>query len=266
MNLGFIGGTGLSELPDLGLRTHFVRTGFGQVEVKVGQRGTHKLAFMPRHGGHHESPPHQVNYRANIAAMKALGTEVLVTTSAVGTLNPDLAPGSLALVSDFIDLTDGRPRTFFDDKVIHVDVSTPYCPGVRAALTASAGRCGLSLAPEAVYLCTSGPRFESPAEIRCFRGWGADLVGMTNLPEAVLAREAEICYATVAVATNHAAGVTGTPLSHGEVEEMMAARAADLRRLINDLIETIELPDCPCRHALDEYRAKPGNRGLSIPL
>ncbi len=149
---------------------------------------------------------------------------------------------------------------------VHLDYTTPYCPSLRAALSAAARHLQIELADRAVYLCTNGPRFETPAEIRMYRQWGADLVGMTNVPEVVLAREAELCYAAVAIATNDAAGVTGHTLTHGEVEEMMSARIGDLRRLLATLMETFVDHDCGCRHALDEYRERTGQAGLGIPI
>lgn len=254
MKFALIGGTGLYELGgDLTRRE--VTTRFGTAVVHEGEFAGRPIVFLARHGVDHGVPPHRVPYQANIAALKQLGVTHCVSSSAVGTLSADIPPGRLALLTDFIDQTEGRPRTFFE-QVVHLDYTTPYCPTLRWALAAAATQLGLDFHGQATYLCTNGPRFETPAEIRMYRQWGADLVGMTNVPEVVLAREAEICYATVAIATNDAAGVTGHTLTHGEVEEMMAARIGDLRRLLVALLASFEERDCPCRHALDEYRAR----------
>jgi len=262
MKFALIGGTGLYELGS-DLQRREVATRFGTAVVYEGEFAGRPILFLARHGVAHDVPPHRVPYQANLAALKQLGVTHCIASSAVGTLNPDIPPGRLALLTDFIDQTDGRPRTFFD-QVVHLDYTTPYCPTLRAALAAEATKQGLDFHGQATYLCTNGPRFETPAEIQMYRQWGADLVGMTNVPEVVLAREAEICYATVAIATNDAAGVTGHTLTHGEVETMMAARIGDLRRLLAGLLASFEDRDCRCRHALDEYRARSGESALAI--
>jgi 5'-methylthioadenosine phosphorylase len=256
MSLAIIGGTGLCALPGWDLAPETVATPYGDVMLRRGTVGGRPLLFLARHGERHGTPPHAINYRANIAALKAAGATAVVASSAVGTLTEAVPPGSLALLADFIDATSGRAATFFDDRVVHLDSSEPYCPTLRAALSAAAAQLGIGLAPAATYLCTNGPRFETKAEIRAGRGWGADLVGMTNVPEVTLAREAELCYAAVAIATNWAAGLAGQPLSHGEVEQMMVARLAELGRLLAAVAGAYKLPDCGCRHALDEYRRK----------
>lgn len=264
MSVAFIGGTGLYRLAGLELEPRRVDTRYGAVTVSVGAVGQVEVVFLARHGGGHETPPHAVNYRANIAALKALGVTRVIASSAVGTLSADLPPGSLALLTDFIDHTSGRPRTFFEDAVVHLDYTSPYCPQLRAGLARAAQAAEVALLPSAVYVCTNGPRFETPAEIRMFRQWGAEVVGMTSVPEVVLAREAELCYAAVAIATNDAAGVTGHTLTHGEVEEMMAARVRDLARLFETYLASDSAADCPCRHALDEYRQRTGRADFGI--
>lgn len=264
--IGIIGGTGLYRLGDWDLTARTVATRYGGVPVQVGERGGQTVAFLARHGFRHETPPHRIDYRANLAALKKLGVDRIVAISSVGTLSDEIPPGTLTLLSDFIDQTDGRPKTFFDEDVVHLDFSRPYCAALGEQLTAAALACDLRLHSEAVYVCTNGPRFETPAEIRMYHSLGADVVGMTNVPEVVLAREAEICYATIAIATNAAAGLSTTTLTHDEVEEMMATRLADLARILGRWLDTVRGDDCDCRHVLDGYREKRKEPGFMIPI
>ena len=253
MSIALIGGTGLCRLPGVELTSEEVVTRWGSVEIRRGQWHGREVLFLPRHGWDHAVPPHRINYRANIAALKAAGARAIIASSAVGTLSQAIEPGTMTLLSDFIDLTSGRAHTFFDDVVGHLDSTVPYCPVLRAALSAAAADLGIKLGDEAVYACTNGPRFETPAEIRAYRQMGADVVGMTSVPEVTLAREAELCYASVAIATNWAAGIAGQPLTHGEVGEMMAQRLSELQRLLARVVAGPAPDDCTCRHALDEY-------------
>jgi 5'-methylthioadenosine phosphorylase len=231
-----IGGTGLYD-PELleAPRQASVATPYGVVDLYVGSHAGRRIAFLPRHGAGHSLPPHRVNYRGNIWALRQLGVGAVLATSACGSLAPELAPGSLALLDQFLDFTHGRRSTFFDGGdtgVRHTDMTAPYCPELRQALGAAAAAAGIPLCPAATYVCTEGPRFETPAEIRAFRQLGGDLVGMTGVPEVVLAREAGLCYAGIAIATNYAAGLAGRPLSHDEVVAAMAAATGAVRRLL----------------------------------
>ncbi|HEX5322492.1 MAG TPA: MTAP family purine nucleoside phosphorylase, partial [Capsulimonadaceae bacterium] len=190
-----------------------------------------EIVFVPRHGFGHGVPPHRINHKAHILALKACGVNDVLTTSAVGSLRASLKPGDLAVLSDFIDLRGGPPATFFDGEeglVRHTDFTEPFSEALRNLLLDEAkeidiGRDG---APKVhgtgIYLCLSGPRYETPAEVRLFTSWGADVVGMTVAPEAILAREADLRYASVAVATNLACGLGEGQLSHQEVEAQMA--------------------------------------------
>lgn len=234
--VAIIGGTGLYD-PGLltGAQAVAVTTPYGVVELFLGTHAGRRVAFLPRHGGGHAVPPHRVNYRANIWALAELGARAILATAACGSLVAGMAPGSLTLVDQFLDFTRGRPSTFFDGGetgVRHTDMSEPYCPGLRAALAAAAGRLGVPLGGRATYVCTEGPRFETPAEIRAYALLGGELVGMTGVPEVVLAREAGLCYATLAIATNYAAGLAGRPLTHAEVAEAMAGSVEAVRRIM----------------------------------
>jgi|YNPNPStandDraft_1061719.scaffolds.fasta_scaffold24620_2 5'-methylthioadenosine phosphorylase len=272
MSLAWIGGTGLDRLDgwaDWERRT--VRTRYGPVTVMASRLPGSEVPFffLPRHGESHAVPPHRVPYRSNIAALKQLGVTGILASAATGCLNPAVVPGDLVLLSDFIDWTKQRERTFFDDPdgpVIHLDLTTPYCPRLRELVLQAGRETGVPLHPEGVYACTEGPRFETPAEIRLLQRLGADLVGMTNVPEVVLAREAEICYAAVAIATNYAAGLSPHPLTHTEVEAMMEQRLGDLQRLFRRCAELYAPADCSCHHALDEYRRRLDRPDLTIPV
>ena len=226
-----------------------IATKYGNVTLEVIEVNGSKVALLKRHGLNHSIPPHKINYRANIMALKMLGVKKVLTTAAVGLLNREFKPGELVLLNDFIDFTHGRDSTFFDgegQEVIHVDMSIPYCLFLRNKLRDAAKDTGISLVTEeATYVCTQGPRFETPAEISMYRNLGADLVGMTSVPEVVLAREAEMCYATVAIVTNYAAGISDNPLTHQEVLERMAMSSEKIYTLFNKTIEIIN-SDEPC--------------------
>lgn len=198
-------------------------------------------------------PPHRVNYRANIAALQKLGVTQVLATGAVGTLTTRCRPGSLVMVDGFIDFTKARAGTFFDGEgeVVHVDMSDPYCGRLRKALAATAETLGIELYPTGTYVCTEGPRFETPAEIRFFQAIGGTVVGMTSVPEVVLAKEAQMCYATVCMVTNWAAGLTPRPLTHEEVVAEMRRNVDRLRQLFFATLEGLT-PDrgCRCQHSV----------------
>lgn len=230
-----IGGTGVYD-PHLleDVTSCEIATPYGAVEVQIGTYKGVRVAFMPRHGKGHSIPPHKINYRANIWGLKALGVETILATAAVGSINPEMRPGDFVIVDQFLDFTKGRAATFFDEGdqgVVHIDVTEPYCPYVRGVLVEVGARLGFPLHPRGTYVCVEGPRYETAAEIRAFRILGGDVVGMTSVPEVVLAREAGICYATMAMVTNMGAGMNGRALSHDEVVEIMALNTERVRRL-----------------------------------
>ncbi|MCG0237835.1 MAG: S-methyl-5'-thioadenosine phosphorylase [Firmicutes bacterium] len=247
-----IGGTGVYDpriLTDL--RRERVETPWGAIEVQIGTYKGREVAFLPRHGADHSVPPHRINYRANIWGLKKLGVERVLATTAVGSLNLEMKPGDFVFIDQFMDFTKGgRPLTFFEggpDGVVHTDVTEPYCPELRKTLIQAAEELGLRHHTRGTYVCTEGPRFETAAEIRAFRTLGGDLVGMTNVPEAVLAREAGLCYAVISMVTNYAAGISPQPLTHEEVLEVMAANAEKLKSLAMRCLEQIpETRGCSC--------------------
>lgn len=249
--IGIIGGSGLYDphiLTDVA--PDRIKTPFGAAECMRGRYGQREVVFLARHGAGHTVPPHLVNYRANIWALHFMGVERVIATAAVGSIRRLMRPGDAVIVDQFIDFTKSRPSTFFDGGehgVVHIDYTEPYCGEVRRALLEAAATAGFRAHDGGCYACTEGPRFETPAEIRMFERLGADLVGMTTVPEVVLAREAGICYGTVAMVTNYAAGMAGRALSHQEVLDLMAANAQRLRALLMGAIDRLA-PErgCPC--------------------
>ncbi len=215
-----------------------VQTPYGQARIMQGQLkadAQQSVVFLNRHGAGHSVPPHRVNYRANLWALKALGVHRVVATAAVGSLNVAMAPGSMVLVDQFLDFTKARPTTFFDGndgQVVHTDVTEPYCRASRDKLRVAGEETGIPLIMGGVYVTTEGPRFETAAEIRAYRLLGGDVVGMTGVPEVVLARELGLCYTTIAMITNFGAGISTTPLTHEEVVEVMNANVHRLRDVL----------------------------------
>lgn len=256
--LAFIGGTGVYDpgiLTDL--HSEIIETPYGKASYESGKFGDKEIIFLARHGVHHTIPPHKINYRANIYALKMLDVKAVVSTTAVGSLNPDDKAGELVLVDQFIDMTKSRESTFYDGEhygVAHLDMTHPYCETLRKAIIKAAEQEHIPLHPQGTYICTEGPRFETPAEIKAYRQWGADVVGMTNLPECVLAREAEICYSTISMVTNFAAGISKEPLSHMEVVDCMNHNLESFKKIITILSKTYD-PDteCSCHHAAKDF-------------
>ncbi len=235
-NYAIIGGTGFEVLPPEVFSEQIdVTTVEGTVSllsISDNYAEPNRLYFLSRHGPQHRTAPHQINYRANALALRELGVKYAIATNAVGSLREDLQPGSLALLDDFIDFTRTRPLTLFsDDEWSHTDFTEPYSSNLRAALLDAAGQLEIPVMATATYICCDGPRFESPAEVRLFRSWGADVVGMTGLPEAIFAREAGIDYAAIAVVTNLAAGLSPDRILHTDVVSAMSTALPSLREL-----------------------------------
>lgn len=235
MDYAVIGGTGVNELNLTKQIEVTVETPYGRIPLKTGLINGIELAFLKRHGEGHAIPPHRINYRGNIWALKELGVKKILATGAVGSLSPACEIGQIALVDQFLDFTKMRSQTFYeggDHGVLHVDLSEPYCPDLRRTILAGAENIGLQIPNGGVYVCTEGPRFETPAEIKMFRTLGGDVVGMTGVPEVVLARELGLCYATIALVTNSAAGISQEPLTHAEVIATMEMLSKTVAKLI----------------------------------
>ncbi len=237
--LAIIGGSGLTQLRDLKItRREVVRTPYGEPSAPMvyGQLGGQEILFLPRHGPGHTIPPHEINYRANIWALKQTGIERVIAVNAVGGISADyLVSGTLVIPDQIIDYTWGRASSFFGSeqrRVTHVDFTDPYCEALRVVLIEAAQRAGLGARRQGCYGATQGPRFESSAEIRRMERDGADIVGMTGMPEAGLARELELCYACVALVVNPAAGKVKQPISLREIERNLETGMARVRQLL----------------------------------
>ncbi len=257
VRIAIIGGTGVYD-PNIltNIRDEKVSTPYGEVGLKTGDYQGKSVAFLNRHGAGHSVPPHLVNYRANIAALKELGVKSIIATAAVGSLNESMAPGHFVFANQFLDFTKVRKHTFFeggDRGVVHIDMTEPYCPELRQVLETAAEEFGLAYHNAGTYVTSEGPRFETPAEINMYKLLGGDLVGMTSVPEVVLAREKEMCYVNISMVTNFAAGISPTKLTHQEVLEVMAENAENLRKLAMKAISIID-PErtCLCQDALEK--------------
>src|SRR5437016_3824614 len=205
--IGIIGGSGLYQIDGLeGVAWRRVDSPFGATsdEFCFGGLDGQSVVFVPRHGRGHELPPSAINFRANIDALKRCGVTDIVSLSAVGSLRQDLAPGDFVAIDQFIDRTFAREKSFFGPGcVAHVSMAHPVCGRIGDAVAAAAPRVGIAVKRGGTYLVMEGPQFSSLAESELYRSWRCDLIGMTNMPEAKLAREAEICYATIAMVTDY---------------------------------------------------------------
>jgi len=254
--LGVIGGSGLYELPGLeGVERVRVETPFGPPsdEIVVGRLGGTRLLFLPRHGRGHRLLPGELNFRANIFALKQLGAGWVVAVSAVGSLREEIVPGHVVVPDQFIDRTGDRQSTFFGRGIVaHVQFAEPLCPVLSRTLIEAARGAGAIVHAGGVYVCMEGPQFSTRAESHLYRSWGAHVIGMTNLQEAKLAREAELCFATLALATDYDCWNT----AHGEVDihdvlRVLAANVDLARRTVGMVATTLPArTGCPCPDAL----------------
>lgn len=205
--IGVIGGSGLYEMEGLrNVKEVKVKTPFGSPSDAyiTGNLGDVKMVFLPRHGRGHRLTPSEINYRANIYGMKKLGVEWLISVSAVGSMKEEIAPGHIVIVDQFFDRTSKRASTFFGNGMAgHVEFGEPVCANLSGVLYDAAKKSGAVTHKGGTYICIEGPQFSTKAESMTYRKWGVDVIGMTNIPEAKLAREAEICYATVALSTDY---------------------------------------------------------------
>jgi 5'-methylthioadenosine phosphorylase len=258
--IGIIGGSGLYQIDGLvDVEWRRVASSFGEPsdELCFGTLAGTRVVFLPRHGRGHRIPPSEINFRANIDALKRAGATAVISLSAVGSLKAELPPGAFVLVDQFIDRTFARNKSFFGTGLVaHVAFGRPICARLGDALAAAGAACGLPMHRGGTYLCMEGPQFSTLAESQMHRGLGAAVVGMTNMPEAKLAREAELCYATVAMVTDF--DCWHPDHDHVTVEMIVGvllANADRARALVKSVVPLLgrQPGDCPqgCHHALD---------------
>lgn len=244
--LGIIGGSGLARLANLEVsRRQVMTTPYGKPSgpLTVGTMAGRKIIFLARHGDGHTIPPHEINYRANIWALRSRGARNVVAVFTVGGIRADLGPGALAVPDQIIDYTHGRKSTFFDRSragVTHVDFTHPYCEAMRRRLFDASRAAGESIVRDGTYAATQGPRLETAAEIDRLERDGADMVGMTGMPEAGLAREAELCYAAIAVVVNAAAGrgASARGIKLADLDAVAQHAMTRVRRILDRLAKT----------------------------
>jgi 5'-methylthioadenosine phosphorylase len=258
--LGIIGGSGLYDMPGLEIKESLaISTPFGPPSdsYRKGRISGRDVVFLPRHGSGHHIQPHRINYRANIAGFRQLGVKKIISIGASGAINREMKPGTIVVPDQIIDMTSGRLSTFFDgDEVVHVDFTEPFCPDLRSHIfRAAALRTEVVVLKSGVYICVNGPRLETAAEIRTFSLWGADMVGMTMMPEAALAREAGICFAGMSIITNYAAGILAGKLTATEVVKTVETSAGHVRSLLESVLAAdFGSPSCSCNEGLGEAR------------
>ncbi len=254
--MAVIGGSGISGIFEGGARAiHRVGSPWGAPSgpIEEGEVGGIRVLYLARHGPGHTIPPHRVNYRANIDALRSLGADAIVTVSSVGSLREELPPGTFVLPSQFVDLTKGRPTTFYDGgRVFHVSLADPFCPDLARRAAAAGRSAGTPFAEGKTYVCVEGPRFSTRAESALFRQWGADVIGMTLVPEVTLARERATCYACLAMVTDFDVWAE-RPVEAKEIVETMHRNAGRMRALLERFLPTVVGPaECGCAAALDD--------------
>jgi len=254
--VGVIGGSGLYEMEGLEeIQNISLKTPFGDPSDSfiVGNLEGVKVAFLPRHGRGHRIQPSSLNFRANIYGMKKLGAQWIIGVSAVGSMKESIHPGDMVIPNQFIDQTRGRPNTFFSDGIVgHISFADPVCPVLSQILYEAGNKVGATVHKNGTYLCIEGPQFSTRAESKLFRTWGVDIIGMTNLPEAKLAREAEICYATIAFATDYDCWhESAGDVSISEVLRILAQSSKTAKNAIRHAIKNLpQERECLCANAL----------------
>lgn len=260
--IGIFGGSGFySFLEDV--RQEKVDTPYGEpsAPISIGEIEGRSVAFLPRHGLEHQLPPHMINFRANVWALKELGVTRVIGPCAAGSLKKEVKPGDFVIPDQLVDRTTGRKDTFYDGPVTtHVSYADPYCPELRALAIATAAGRGIEVHERGTVVTIQGPRFSTRAESRWFQDAGWEVINMTQYPEAYLARELEMCYVNVALITDYDVGVEGEvgPVSHEEVLKVFETNNEKLRALLFSLVPAIPAErSCPCSSALQGARLEP---------
>ncbi len=254
--VGIVGGSGVYELEGLeGARWEKIESPFGAPsdELLIGELGGVRIVFLPRHARGHRIPPSEINYRANIDALKRAGVTDLISMSACGSLREHLSPGTFVLVDQFVDRTVARAGSFFTAGLVaHVSMARPVCGRLGNALEEAARDLGISANRGGIYLAMEGPQFSSLAESELYRTWGCDVIGMTNMPEAKLAREAEICYASVAMVTDYDCWHAGhDDVDVASIVQVMTDNAKNARSLVVAVTGRLAEPKLPCPQGCD---------------
>ena len=251
--IGVVGGSGVRSLLGSEPRLHQVATPWGAPSgpIEEGRLGGLRVLFLARHGPGHTIPPHRVNYRANVDALRSLGAEAIVAVNSVGSLREELSPGTFVLPSQFVDLTRQRPTTFYDGgKVYHVSLADPFCPDLLRSAGEAGRKAGTPFVEGSTYVCVEGPRFSTRAESRFFRTF-ADVIGMTLVPEVTLARERGLCYACLAMVTDYDVWAE-KPVDASEIVATMARNSERMGRVLGGLLPELgHEPACACARALE---------------
>jgi 5'-methylthioadenosine phosphorylase len=252
--IGIFGGSGFYELLE-SPREFRVNTPYGSPSspLMLGEMGGRQVAFLPRHGKDHSFPPHKINYRANLWAMKEIGVTQILGPNACGSLQPHIEPGHFVICDQFVDRTSGRADTFYDGPIAtHVSAADPYCPAMREVAIAKAEELGIVVHPTGTVVVIQGPRFSTRSESKWFASQGWEVINMTQYPEAYLARELEICYVNISLITDHDAGAEGVePVTSDEVVRVFNENNSKVKSLIHEMIPALPVVrDCPCANAL----------------
>lgn len=273
--IGIIGGSGLYNIDSVEILEEVkITTPFGEPSDSyiVAKYKNKKIVFLSRHSRGHKYPPHLINFRANVWGFRKLGINKILSVSAVGGINPNLRPGDFVISDNFVDFTKSRVQTFYeginskdsdtsyDDevdqllngkKVVHIDVTEPFCPVMRDVLRSSCERSGHRFHDKAVYVATEGPRLETASEIKMLSKLGCDIVGMTLVPEVILARELKMHFASISIVTNLAAGISENRLTSDEVVQMMSQKNEEIKTIILDFVENLPSEfNCQCEEVL----------------
>jgi len=257
-DIGVFGGSGFYSLIE-DAHEVWIETPYGlpSDRVHIGEHGGRRIAFLPRHGRDHRYPPHLVNYRANVYAMKMLGVKWIVGPTACGSLKKEVVPGSMVVADQVVDRTNGRKDTFYDGPVTtHVSFADPYCPTLRPIAIDALRSHGIDTHERGTIVVIAGPRFSTRAESMWYQSQGWAVINMTQYPECYLARELEMCYVNVSLITDYDVGLEGiAPVSHHAVIEVFKKNVARIKNAIGTIVERIPLgTDCSCQHALEGAR------------
>lgn len=252
MEKAIIGGTGVYNVSSKSC-SKTINTKYGDAYVDIVEIDGQEIVFLARHGKGHSVPPHMINYRANMKALQLLGVKYVYATAAVGSCNEKFVPGDIVIVNDFLDFTKARPMTFYEggeEGVIHTDMSEPYCPNLIKEFYNVAEEMAVDIKGEGVYVCTEGPRFETRAEIQMYRNMGGDIVGMTNVPEVVLAKELGMCYAAVGIITNWCTGVKGNDITLHDIQGAMDKNKENITEaFLKVFSKKLSQNNCKCRNS-----------------